>query len=352
MSKALQIATTVVSWTSFLAAIGSCVLRCCCCKMVKRKWKADDFMSLVVGAFLLGASALWQRALSLGCSKPEPNNCDHLDSNGDILTWLFVSSMIFDALLHFVIRMAFFTFYMHISAQSDFRFCVGMGFGMNGMLLIFNVLIIVFRCKPVSAAFRPMEGMNSQCMDSGFALFAPAILNSLLNLYVLILPMPTFYSIQLPTRRKIHICCMFTIGGVAVALGFIRIRSLRTINIGRGTPATVGEMMILGALGMSLAAIAHNLPSLIVLWGHIANSRPTTRRRLCNVKARGKLQGTTMYGFEAAVCGINRLPRRTLSTASVTRLVDRPLPALPVEARYPVVNDGFGSQPRTPPRPV
>ena len=51
-----------------------------------------------------------------------------------------------------------------------------MGFGMDGMLLIFNILIIVFRCKPVTAAFRPTERMTAQCMDAGFALFAPAVL--------------------------------------------------------------------------------------------------------------------------------------------------------------------------------
>jgi hypothetical protein len=78
--------------------------------------------------------------------------------------------------LHFIIRAAFFTFYLQFSAQSDFRFCIGMGFGMDGMLLIFNVLIIVFRCRPITAAFKPAERMTAQCMYVGFALFAPAIL--------------------------------------------------------------------------------------------------------------------------------------------------------------------------------
>ncbi|KAJ4332778.1 hypothetical protein N0V87_008136 [Didymella glomerata] len=175
--------------------------------------------------------------------------------------WFFVTSIIYDAVLHFVIRAAFFTFYWSFSAQSNFRFWIGLGLGADVMLLVFNILIIVFRCQPTTANFRPGERLAAQCMDSGFALFAPAALNSLLNLYVFILPIPIFYRVQVPLRRKLHICCMFTVGGAAVALGFIRMHSLQTINSGTDTSKAVGETMIVGALGMSLAAIAHNLPS-------------------------------------------------------------------------------------------
>lgn len=92
------------------------------------------------------------------------------------MQWFFVTSIIYDAVLHFIIRAAFFTLYWSFSAQSNFRFWIGLGFGMDGMLLIFNILIIVFRCKPITANFRPMERITAQCMDSGFALFTPAAL--------------------------------------------------------------------------------------------------------------------------------------------------------------------------------
>lgn len=49
MSRALQIVTYIVTWSSFLTAIATCLLRIYCCRSVKRRWKADDFMSLAVG---------------------------------------------------------------------------------------------------------------------------------------------------------------------------------------------------------------------------------------------------------------------------------------------------------------
>jgi hypothetical protein len=49
MSRAFQIVTYIITWSSFLVAIASCILRIHCCRCIKRSWKADDFMSLVVG---------------------------------------------------------------------------------------------------------------------------------------------------------------------------------------------------------------------------------------------------------------------------------------------------------------
>ena len=110
----------------------------------------------------------------MGCAGPEPNDCNYLNPSGDVLMWFFVTSIIYDAVLHFIIRAAFFTFYWSLSAQSNFRFWTGLGFGADVMLLIFNILIIVFRCQPTTANFRPLGRLTAQCMDSSFALFAPA----------------------------------------------------------------------------------------------------------------------------------------------------------------------------------
>jgi hypothetical protein len=147
---------------------------------------------------------------------------------------------------------------------------------------------------------------------------------------------------------------MFTVGGAAVALGFIRMHSLQTINSGTDTSKAVGETMIMGALGMSLAAIAHNLPSVRVFWEHIS------KRRL---KAKGnsqlpfdtrprKLPSTSLLGTNGTVYNVSSFLRPVHPPASKTSLVDRPLPILPAgarQARYPIVNDDFGSRPRTPP---
>ncbi|KZM28499.1 uncharacterized protein EKO05_0006000 [Ascochyta rabiei] len=360
MSKPLQIATYIMTWTSFPSAIASCMLRCYCCKYLKRSWKADDVVSLVVGVSLVGALGIWQRILFLGCAGPAPNVCNYSDPSGDALIWLFVTS-IYYALLHYVVRTAFFTLYLPFSAQSRFRFWIGMGFGMNFMVLIIDLLLVVFQCNPITAAFKPAQHLTAQCMDRRLAFYAPAVLNALLNLYVLVLPLPMFWSIQMPTRRKIYIFCLLTTGTAAVALGFIRIDSLRRLTTNIDTSAAVGEMMIVAALGMSLAAITHNLPSMRIFWRHVSKSRSNVRDtsyRPCNINSRDKLQATTTYWLGSAVSGLEGSLRHIQPTVSVTSPTDRPLPAVlmttydgsPNQLRYPVVDLEFGMRPRTPPR--
>ena len=159
----------------------------------------------------------------------------------------------------------------------------------------------------------------------------------------------------MPLRRKMHICCMFTIGGAAVALGFIRMHSLKIINSGTDTSKAVGETMIVGALGMSLAAVAHDLPSLRVFWKHVSKRRPkakSTPQPPFNSRPR-KLPSTSLLGIDGTVYDVSSFLRPVHPFASKTSLADRPLPTLPAVARqvrYPIVNDEFGSRPRTPPR--
>ena len=169
------------------------------------------------------------------------------------------------------------------------------------------------------------------------------------------MPLPIFYSIQLPTRRKLYICCVYGIGGAAVTLGFIRMHALHVLNTNTMTFEAVGEMMIEGALGMSLAAIAHNLPAMRVFWKHVSNFRSEAKRtsyRPCDTEPRDKLPLRATYGLNSTMYGNGSFSRPTRPAMSAASLADRSLSALPdgrILPRYPAVDVDFASRPRTPP---
>lgn len=167
----------------------------------------------------------------------------------------------------------------------------------------------------------------------------------MMNVYVLVVPVPVFYRLQVPLRRKMHVCCVFGVGGAAVMLGFIRLHSLAVINSGTDTSRAVGETMIVGALGMSLAAVAHNLPSLRVFWKHVSQRREKARTSF-DTRPR-KLPSTSLLGTDGTVYDVAGFSR---PMHTKTSLMDRPLPILPAGKRYPIVNEDFGTRPRTPPR--
>jgi hypothetical protein len=147
--------------------------------------------------------------------------------------------------------------------------------------------------------------------------------NAVLNLYVLLLPVPTLCSVQMAPRRKIFIACVLSIGGAAVLLGFVRIHSLRILNTNTDTSKGVGEMMIVAALGMSLAAIAHNLPSIRVLWRHISkhpSKRKDTSVSSSSISSRNRRQTNTTYRLkQPTIPKMSLAERGGLSTPDLER---------------------------------
>lgn len=154
---------------------------------------------------------------------------------------------------------------------------------------------------------------------------------------------------------------MFATGAAAVMLSFIRLHSLHILISNTNMSRGVGETMIEGALGMSLAAIAHNLPSLRVFWTHVSKSRSEVKDmsyRQCEVDSREKLQPRTDFGQDSAGDSLGNCSKPVQPISSAKSPIDRPLPALPGVAhvdvaswpRYPVIDLEFGMRPRTPPR--
>lgn len=152
---------------------------------------------------------------------------------------------------------------------------------------------------------------------------------------------------------------MFSVGGTAVLLGIFRFHSLRILISGTDTSRAVGEAIIVGALGMSLALIAHNLPSMRLFWTHVTSSLAARNasRRLCEAKSHIVIQHTIALDTGSAgstTYGAGSFSRPILPSESATSRVERPLALRPGSNRpwYPNVDEDFGTQPRTPPSTV
>lgn len=88
--------------------------------------------------------------------------------------------------------------------------------------------------------------------------------NVILDFYVFILPIPTLWRLQMPMRKKLGVISVFAFGGISVLLGVIRFHSLwKLVDLNpQETAGGVGEVLIIAALELNVAAIAVNLPAL------------------------------------------------------------------------------------------
>ncbi|KAI2486709.1 hypothetical protein Ptr902_00842 [Pyrenophora tritici-repentis] len=216
-------------------------------------------------AALIGALYFWETALILGCGKAPPNKCNYLDPGEKLVQYLYVLA-IYYSLTHFLIKSTFLAFYLRLSPNRTFRLWTGIGIGLNIGSLLINLLIIIFQCIPVSAALHTFARLKATCMDRDFVLIGPAVVNVLLDIYVFILPIPTLLGLHMPTKRKLAVLSVFLFGGSSVIMSCIRFHSVVYVQSLVNTSKNIGEVMIVVALELNLAAVAVNLPSIRAIW--------------------------------------------------------------------------------------
>ncbi|KAI4127061.1 MAG: hypothetical protein LQ347_004750 [Umbilicaria vellea] len=78
----------------------------------------------------------------------------------------------------------------------------------------------VFQCTPIHKIWE--GGGEGECIDLVPALIALAVINTVVNAAVLILPMPIVWYLNMPRRRKVAICGIFVIGSGDVISSIVR----------------------------------------------------------------------------------------------------------------------------------
>jgi len=250
-------------------------------------------MNIVNAAILIGALAIWQTALLLGCGGEEPNRCNYFAADGTLVKvgvpnartpssrtdrgQYFYAMSVYYSVMHFLIKGTFLTFFLRLSPNRTFWLWTGVGFGLNIGMVMINIFFIVFQCIPISAAWNTLARINAQCLNPQFIVYGPGAVNTLLDFYVFVLPIPTLWKLQMPFRRKLAVISVFAFGGAAVIMGLIRFHSLVAVQSLFETSRGIGEIIIVAALELNLATIAVNLPAIRSIWIRNSSNQSTSR---------------------------------------------------------------------------
>jgi hypothetical protein len=93
------------------------------------------------------------------------------------MQYLYATSFYY-SVMQLMIESAFLVYYLRLSPNRVFQLTIGVSFGLNVGLFMFNILIIVFQCMPVSAALTVLGCLRAECMDPDFLLIPPATIVS------------------------------------------------------------------------------------------------------------------------------------------------------------------------------
>ena len=78
-----------------------------------------------------------------------------------------------------------------------------------------KTFVAIFRCSPVSAAFDPDPfHQKAHCFHKEAYLILTALLDVLLDIWVLILPLPMVWKLQLSQRQKYCLSGIFLLGAL------------------------------------------------------------------------------------------------------------------------------------------
>lgn len=72
------------------------------------------------------------------------------------------------------------------------------------------LVVFLTNCTPPDQLWNPRP--NGHCRDMQYSDYATVSINLFLDLAILILPMPTLWSLQLPVRKKVIVTVMFSFG--------------------------------------------------------------------------------------------------------------------------------------------
>ncbi|KAI1084497.1 hypothetical protein F5B20DRAFT_298673 [Whalleya microplaca] len=95
-------------------------------------------------------------------------------------------------------------------SNSRFKYALWLVHAMNIVWLITILLEVTFMCKPIEKAWKTTR--EGSCQNTGLLWMGSGITSLLIDVIILIMPLPLLWQLRMKTIRKIQICGVFTCG--------------------------------------------------------------------------------------------------------------------------------------------
>jgi hypothetical protein len=110
-------------------------------------------------------------------------------------------------------------------------------YALGVLLAVYYTISLILKirvCWPISAYWR---GGQDKCLNQSAVITADAIISTVTDSIILVLPLPLTWSLQLPPRKKIRVGSMLAVGGLATAFSAWRLHLI--VTNGQSPDATI-----------------------------------------------------------------------------------------------------------------
>ena len=103
-------------------------------------------------------------------------------------------------------------FYSRIFKERKFEITLKVIFGIVTVWFIAIEAAVLAQCVPISALWDPTQ--NGTCINLAAFFQAAGIPNVILNVVILVLPLPMIWSLEIDRKHKIALSGVFLLGGL------------------------------------------------------------------------------------------------------------------------------------------
>ena len=186
---------------------------------------------------------------------------------------LFYMAEVFYLTTTVLTKVSILFFYLRVFSSFTFRRIVWAVVGVCTAFYVSFVFALVFQCWPISYAWTRWDGEHSgQCINIGAGIFSHAAMNMVLDLVVLILPLPVLWKMQLTysIMGKVHIFVMFSFGLVVTVISALRLQTLVNFFNSRNPTYDFFAPALWSALEVYIGIICACLPAAKVFFFRVA----------------------------------------------------------------------------------
>ncbi|KAF4957001.1 hypothetical protein FGADI_3413 [Fusarium gaditjirri] len=165
------------------------------------------------------------------------------------------------------IKISILLFYGRIFPTADLLFGLSMKFG---YFLSISYPIVIWvtmgnACRPFEHFWTQFAGTNGTCIDINTFFLALGIVNMINDFYILLIPIPHIFRLQMSLRKRIGVTGILMLGGFVCAASAVRIHFLTELTKTRDVTRAMGPVFIWSDLEPCIAIVSACLPHLAPL---------------------------------------------------------------------------------------
>ncbi|ETS75365.1 hypothetical protein PFICI_12309 [Pestalotiopsis fici W106-1] len=149
--------------------------------------------------------------------------------------------------------------------NSRFKHALWLVHAMNFAWLFARLFGDIFMCSPVQKAWNP--ALPGKCLNTGWLWTGFGVTGLLIDVIILIMPLPVLWKLRITTLRRIQICAVFVLGYLVVVVSIGRLVTILEAGDQIDLDPTYKLVLPLLWLGseIAIAIVCVSLPSILFL---------------------------------------------------------------------------------------